>query len=183
MPIHLDISDTELLKLGGNLDATEKQVRFAFSRAIRRTAGTLRKMSEKGFQKELELRTIKTIRKRLKTIKLRRTADGQTVGLWYGLNDMAISQFKGRPAKTTTGASFRGVQFPGGFTGRNSRGQPTIFKRQSRARLPIEEQALPIKDKMDVFIEDHIFVEVEQIFWKHFIADLKARVMYDIGQK
>lgn len=181
--LRFEIDELDLLRVGDEIGATEKQVRFAFSRALSRTAGTLRRMSERGIKSELELRTLKFIRLRLKTIKLKKMAGGQSVGLWYGLNDMPVGEFKGKPTKTTTGAAFRGVEFKGGFVGKNKRKQPTIFKRKGSARLPIEEQEMPVKDKIDTFVEDKIFDKTEEIFWKHFKKDLNARVKYNLGER
>lgn len=58
-----------------------------------------------------------------------------------------------------------------------------MFKRSTGARLPISEQLMPIKDKADVFIEDEIFVQVEEIFWNHFRRDLQARLKYNVGEQ
>lgn len=179
--LHLDIDGSQLVKVGEELGASIKQVKFAFSRATRRTAATLRRMSERGIKSELELRSIAYIRKRLRSIKLRSGKDG-SVGLWYGLNDMPIPEFKGTPKQTATGATFRSLNVKGGFVGKSRRGRKTIFKREGKQRLPIEEQLMPVKDRLDVFIEDKIFDEVEQIFWKHFMQDLNARLKFNLGQ-
>jgi hypothetical protein len=179
--LHLEIEASDLLKAGEELGASVKQVKFAFSRATRRTAATLRRMSERGIKSEMELRSITYIRKRLRSIKIRQGKDG-SVGLWYGLNDMPIPEFKGTPKETATGATFRSLNVKGGFVAKDRRGRKTIFKREGKARLPITEQLVPVKDRLDVFIEDRIFDEVEQIFWKHFMQDLNARVQFGLGQ-
>lgn len=179
--LHFDIDTRELTKVSEELGATPKQIKLAFSRALSRTAATLRKLSQKGLKDELQLRTLKFLRVRLKSIKLR-GMNLEGMKLWYGLNDMPVGEFKGMPKATTAGAEFRGTKFKGGFVGKNKRRQPTIFKRKGAARLPLVEQELPVKDKMDVFIEDKIFDQAEAIFWKHFKADLNARVKYQLGE-
>lgn len=181
--LHFDIDEKQLRSVASDLNATDKQVRLAFARALSRTAATLRKLSTKGIKDELQLRSLKFLRIRLKMLKLRRTTNGSEIKLWYGLNDMPIGEFKGRPRKTSTGASFRDTDIQGGFVGKNRRRQPTIFKRIGAARLPVAEQTLPVKDRLDVFIEDNIFTQTETIFWKHFTADLQARVRYSIGER
>lgn len=163
------------------LGATEKQVGQAYSRALQRTAATLRRMSSTGLRTELGLRNAKALRKRLRTIKLRRGRNLQAVTLWYGTNDLPVSAFKGTPKKTRTGASFRGVEFPGAFIAKGKDGKRSIFRRRGRDRLPIVEQTMPVKDEIDVFLEDEIFDQVGDIFFRHFASDLRARAIYGVG--
>lgn len=171
------------------LGATEKQAKLALSRALQRTAATLRRESERGFKSELDLKKLAFIRKRLKSIKLRSgTFEGAQV--WYGLNDMPLSYLRGsvRGGKSG-GAAFSGkagsFNFPNGFVVKNpaiGRGK-SIYQRKGQARLPIREANAPIKDKMDVYIEDVIFDKIPEILFKHFKQDLTARVRYAIGEK
>lgn len=171
-----DIDLNGLQAVAAEIGASEKQYKASLSRACSRTAATLRKMSATGLKNELQLRTLGVLRKRLKTIRIRGRADG--VGLWYGLNDMPVSALKGRPRNTKTGAKKNNVEFEGGFVGKTKAGKATIFKRAGKARLPIREQTMGIKDRADVFIEDEIFTEVERIFWHHYEQDIRRRVKY-----
>lgn len=181
--LHFDFDLSELRAAGGELQASEAQIRGAMWRAMGRTATTLRTMSSRGLRNELELRTINLLRKRMKSLRIRKGKDGG-FSLWYGLNDMPASWFKGTPKQTEDGATHRGQTVKDGFVARSDfRGRKTIFKRKGSARLPIEEQNLPIGDKATVFIEDEIFDQTEQIFWRHFMRDLKSRVKYEIGEK
>lgn len=180
--LSFDINWTSLRDVGETLGASSKQIGGALSRALRRTEATLRRMSSKGLTKELELRAAGALRKRLKSIKL--GTKGGEVGLWYGLNDMPVSSFKGRPRKTSSGAEFRGESFDGAFVARSKvKGKQTIFKRVRDAALPIAEQLMPIEDKAIVFIEDQVFDKIDDIFWQHFKRDLAARVKYSIESK
>lgn len=179
-----DIDYSQLQRVGDELQASEKQIKFALSAALKRTATTLRTLSARGLKSELELRTINLLRKRLKTMKLRMSSAGDGVQLWYGLNDMPASWFKGTPKQNASGASMRGQQFDGGFVAKSKfKGRRTVFKRTSSARLHIQEQNLAVEDKAIVFIEDKIFDQVEEIFWKHFMRDLNARVKFNIGER
>lgn len=178
--LHFDIDFRQLTAAGQELNATPKQVQLALSRALSRTASALRTMSARGLKNELELRRLGALRKRLKSIRLRSQVDGVT--LWYGLNDMPVSWFKGTPKKTAAGASFRGQNFPGAFVAKSGYARTkTVMKRTGKKRLHIEEQLLPIEDKSAVFIEDQIFDKLESIFWPIFTRDLQARVKYNIG--
>lgn len=182
--LHFDLDWEQLHRLGEELQATDKQVKYAMSRAMRRTEATLRRLSSKGLTQELQLRTASVLRQRLKSIRMRANASTQEMGLWYGLNALPVSSFKGRPQSTGTGASFRDTEFEGAFVGKSKiKNKRTIFKRKGEERLPIIEQQLPIEDKAIVFIEDEIFDQVLDIFWKNFDRDLRARVKYKLGER
>lgn len=178
--IHFDIEWNDLLRIADELGASEKQIKLALARALKRTASKLRTLSARGLRDELELKRLNALRKRLKSVKLRGGVEG--VKLWYGLNDMPVSWFKGKPTQNKDGATFRNVNFPGAFvaSSRYTKGK-TIFKRTGKSRLHIEEQLMPVKDKADVFVEDRIFVQVEAIFWPLFKREIEARVKYKIG--
>jgi hypothetical protein len=181
--LHFDIDWSGLLQIGDELGATEKQVKFALSRAMRRTEATLRRMSSKGLTQELQLRAATLLRKRLKSTKLKMAASDASMTLWYGLNDMPVSALKGRPSRTKDGATFRDKEFSGGFVGRSKiKNRQTIFKRKGEERLPVTEQLFPVKDKAEIFIEDRIFAELEGVFWQHFKRDIQARVKYRLGE-
>lgn len=179
--LHFDIDLDQLRRIAGELEASEKQVKAAFSVACKRTATTLRTMSARGLASELQLRTIGLLRKRLKTLALKGNSAG--LKLWYGLNDMPASWFKGRPKKTAGGAEMRGQSFQGGFVAKSKfKGRRTVFKRTSAARLHIQEQNLAVEDQAVVYIEDQIFDQTMDLFWKYFTRDLRARVTYKIGE-
>ena len=181
--LEFDIDYGQIVELQDQLGASERQIEMAFGRALNRTAATLRRMSSKGLKDELQLRNAGAIRKRLRTIKLKKGRYLDAVKLWYGTNDLPVSAFKGTPKKTAKGASFRGQDFPGSFISKGRDGKRTIFKRVGSGRLPIVEQTMPVKDKMDIFLEDQIFTEIDTIFFKHFAADLRARTIYGAGRK
>lgn len=177
--LHFDIDVSKLRTVANDLGASEKQYRAAFSRACNRTAATLRKMSGKGLKTELQLRTLGILRKRLKTLRLKGRDGG--VALWYGLNDLPVSSFKCRVKQDDGGAWAGEFYHEGGFVGSSKYGRKrTIFKRTGKGRLPIREQLQAIKDQADIYVEDEIFIEVERVFWRHFVRDIEARVNYDI---
>lgn len=179
--LHFDIDAEGLERVILDLGATEKQVKFALSRAASRTATTLRTLASRKMKDELALRTISLLRKRLKSLRLRKVkGDGFT--LWFGLNDMPVSWFKGTPKKTDDGAAFRGQDFTGGFIAQSKfKNRRTVFKRDGKARLPITEQLMPVEERTSNLIEDEIFVQAETIFMQHFERDLRARISYGVG--
>lgn len=177
--LQFDIDVKKLRTVADDLGASEKQYRAAFSRACNRTAATLRKMSARGLRNELQLRTLGILRKRLKSVRLKGKDGG--VALWYGLNDLPVSSFKGTVKQDAGGAWAGKFYHEGGFVAKPKSGRKrTIFKRTGKGRLPIREQLQHIKDQADIYVEDEIFVEVERIFWRHFVRDIEARVNYDI---
>lgn len=191
--LSVEVDWSGLVRVADELGATDKQVKFALSRALRRTEATLRRMSSKGLQKELQLRAASALRKRLKSIRMSKTGGlsaGNDVTLWYGLNDLPVSAFKGRAVQDHAhGASFlrpgAANHFgPDSFVAKSRvKGRRSVFKRKGEDRLPIVEQMIPIEDKAIVFIEDEIFSEVETIFWQHFRRDLAARVRFQLGER
>lgn len=188
--LHFDIDAKQIGNLITELGLTEKQAKFALGRAFRRTATTLRVMSERGLKSELDVRKLAYLRRRLRFSQFSRQ-NFEGARLWYGANDIPVSALKGRIKETAGGASFSGKagshSFDGGFVGKSKRGWTknarTIFTRKGKGRLPIAEAALPVKDRMDVFIEDEIFDQINEIFWNHFERDMLARAKYGVGQR
>ncbi|MBL4929334.1 phage tail protein [Fuscibacter oryzae] len=184
--IRIDIEAAEIRALARELDATPSQIGKAVTRALSRTAGTLRRMARPVLTKGLDLRRSNALRKRLKELRVGRkgyvqnsvgrTGEIQAIALWFGLNDMPASWFKGRPSQTTSGVEFRGHQFPGAFLARMKNGKVGIYKRSAKGRFPIREQTVPISDEAQTILEDEIFAHAAEIFMHHFAVDLRARV-------
>lgn len=140
----------------------------------------MRRMSARGLPRILQLRTMQHMRTRLKSIRVQKTK-GEGVGLWYGLNPIPVSSFKGRAKNTSTGASFNDQEYAGAFVGKSHvKNKRTIFKRVKSTRLPVAEQNREIHDDAIVWIEDEVFSEAMDIFWQHFRRDLAARIKYKI---
>lgn len=185
--LFFDIDTDQLKVLQAELSLTENQARYSLSRALRLTAASLRKLALKGFKSELDVKKVAWLRRRLREVKFRNTSIAGTK-LWYGLNDVPISTVKGRVSKTSTGASFTGkagsASFENAFvtTSRKGYGR-TILQRIGKKAFPLREAELPIKDKMDVYIEDRVFDQVEDILWKHLSREMKARSRFGVGWK
>lgn len=186
MSVEIEVDGKQLLALADELGLTEKQAKFALGQALRRTAATLRRLAEKGLRSELDIKKVAYLRKRLKSIRFR-GRDTTWHKLWFGMNDMPVSALKGTITDSKKGgATFTGkagsMSFTKGFVVRSKRGfGRTILFRKSGARVPLDEAALPVKDKMEVFISDNVFVDVEQMIWKNFERDMMARAKYGVG--
>ena len=168
-----DVAGMEAIR--AELGATPEMVRDAMSRALRRTAGTLRKMASKGLHEELQLRSVSRLRRRLKTIRFSRKGSGRELRLWFGLNPIKVSDFRGRARKTAKGVSHHGHEYQGAFLGTSLTGYQTAFQRKDKARLPIREVDVPIDDTARIFLEDEIFEKAPEIFLRHFRQDLAYR--------
>lgn len=180
--LDFDIDESALHAVVKELGAAPREVRLSYNRALSRTAATLRRLSSQGLKSELGLRRATALRRRIKTLRVRR-GQGSGVQLWYGLNDLPVSEFKGRVAGGASGASYAGPggshHFPGAFVAKSREARRnTILRRKRETRLPVAEERLPIKDRADVYVEDRVFHRLEEIFWDHFRRDLTARVRY-----
>lgn len=115
-------------------------------------------------------------------MKARVKPDGGTIGIWVGLNDMGVSKFRGRVREHSGGATFRSHEFPGAFVAKGRDGRRSIFRRKGSARFPLVEEKLPIKDRVDVILEDEVLPDAVDIFMRYFMADLRARTIYGVGK-
>ncbi len=184
--LHFDLEPIGFERLQRELGASDRQVRLAFNRALNRTVSRLRMLSSKGLQSELGLRRAAAMRRRLKSIRVRGAGGMTEARLWYGLNNLPVSEFKGRARRTPQGASFQGGPVRGDFSGAfvakpGGAGRRSIFRRVKAVRLPISEETLAIKDKADTFVEDQVFDQLEDILWREFRRDLEARTIYSVG--
>ncbi|AUQ54512.1 phage tail protein [Phaeobacter inhibens] len=181
--LSFDFDARELAKVAEEFGASEKDLQFAYSRALRRTAQTMKTRARKGLRTELELRTAAELRKRLQGFRFSRGKGLGEVRMWFGLNNMRVSAFKGRALRTGSGASYAGQQFAGAFIAKNSKGRPTVMRRATQRAYPIKEERMPIEDKAQLFIEDQVFDEIEEVFFKNFRAEIRARTIYNVGNR
>ena len=183
------IDGEQLRRIGDEIGATLNQVRYALHSALRRTEATLRKNATSELKRRLNLRAAVAIRKRFRSLKVKSSiqmrssgANKGEAGIWLGLNDLPVSDFKGRPADDPAGAFLNDYFFENGFVTKSKfKGKNTIFKRAGKSRLPIQEQTIDIWNPSMEYIEADLFQSIEELFWQHFRRDLKARVQYKIG--
>jgi hypothetical protein len=182
--IRLDFDVEGIREIQETLGATDRQVWFSIGRALNRTATTLKKLSLQGFKSELGLRNLSFVRRRLRDMKTKATSF-QSFRLWYGLNDMPASYFKGNVRKSRKGGASKSSKvgtfaFPNSFIVArplNGRGR-SVYHRKGADRFPIKEDELPIKDRMDVYIEDQIFDKAGEIFMHHFVSDIRRQLKF-----
>jgi len=173
-----DIDDGALSRVAAEYAATPKQVGQAQSRALKRTAGTIRRLSSTGLQSELGLRNAKALRRRIKQYRVGKGRGA--LKLWFGANDLPISAFKGRPKIVPGGVKFGDIMIHGAFFARIG-GKRMVMQRHGKGRWDIREATLPVADRMMVFLEDHVFVDIETIYFKNFLAEIRARTILGVG--
>lgn len=183
-----DIDLDELEAIRKSVGATPKEMVKAYGRALARTAVTVRKLSSKHLKEELQAKSAKVIRNRLKQFKIKATGNNlDELKLWYGLNPLPVSSLKGRIKRIGTkrspnGASFspsssslKAETYDKGFIARLN-GPRSIYLRTGKGKWNITEAKVDINDEIHVAIEDEIFSLIPEIFIKHFTTDLKGRV-------
>jgi len=174
-----DIDDRKMKAIAKEFAATPRQVDQAYGRAMKRTAGTLRRLATSGLKSELGLRNTKALRRRIKEYRVGGRA-GRGVKLWFGANDLPLSAFKGRPQKTGSGIKFGDTVIHGAFIAKRG-GRRGVFKRVGSSAFPISEVMMPVADRIMTFVEDDVFVDLDTIFFKNFAAEIRARTIFGVG--
>ena len=154
---------------------------MAYGRAMRRTAGNIRKLSSKGLQSELGLRNATALRRRLKDFRIKR-GRSESIVMWFGANDLPLSAFKGRPRAVPGGIEFNGTTLVGAFFARPGGKKRGVYTRAGAARYPIIEAMIPVADRMMIFLEDEVFVDIEGLFFRNFESEVRARTIYGVGK-
>lgn len=174
-----EINDAALAAIGDEFAATPAQIELSLKRARIRTAATVRRLSSSGLKSELGLRNTKALRKRIKEFR-RKRGRGADIKVWYGVNDLPLSAFKGRPREVPEGVRFGDTVIHGAFLAKRG-GRRGVFQRLTDRAFPIAEAGLPVADRMMAFIEDKVFVDINSIFFKHFASEIRARTIYGVG--
>ncbi len=174
--IDLQIDTESLRQVALDLAATDAQAKQALNSTLGKMAGWLRSKSVKGLSQHLAVQQ-KVIRRRLKSFRLQRRADGSEVTVWYGLDPIALIYLQARQGKDGVKA-YGGRFVKSAFIapGRNDSRQ--VFKRRGKARLPIDKQRADIEDKSTTYIEDQLLgtSEFEARFFKTFEHELQWRM-------
>ena len=170
MEVSLDLDSAKVQKA---LKLTEKQMGTLFKRAAKRTAQNVRVIASKGNLGLEGLRRKKVPRARVKPLNR-----GDKIGIWFGLNDVRLSEFKGKPKKVEGGVVFRGKFYDGYFLARFKHDpNPKSIKRV--LILPPggkswEEAVVPIEKEALRFIETRIQPQVGKLFNKNFEQTVDA---------
>ncbi|WP_323119985.1 phage tail protein [Burkholderia alba] len=174
--VDIQIDAQGLERIAIDLQATERQVRQALASTLSKMGRWLRGRAIAGLSKELGIKRQILQLRRLKMRPVLRGANGSQISIFFGLDPIAYI-YLGEPQKTAKGVSVGRFYIEGGFVAKAPNGKKFVFKRKGNARLPIEKQALDIKDKADTFIEDRLLVEPAFFdrFFQIFEHELKWR--------
>lgn len=206
LPIDIDLSALQRIAIAAQ--ANHKQYVMAYSRALNRTAATLRKRAMADIKSGLAPRSLAMVRKRLLSFRLSRGSELDEMKIWFGLNKMKVKDLKGKvvgrirphhstrdpatgrysasdkkgvaPSFQPSGKLIPAQAYDKGEVGRTKRGQKTIFVRDADSRRATEAE-VDIYEPMLNFIEDSAFADVAAIFMHHFETDLKGRVKAKIN--
>jgi hypothetical protein len=172
-----DIDGSALEALANQFGASQRQMDMAQGRAAKRTAGTVRRMASQGLRTELGLRNATALRRRIKEFKV--GSRGNSLKVWFGVNDLPISAFKGRLQKVPGGIRLGSTTIHGAFFMRVG-GKRRVYERIDRDR--ISEVSMPVADRMMVYLEDEVFVDVGSIFMRNLVSEVRARTMLDAAK-
>lgn len=207
LPVDIDVD--AIWRIAESLGATMHQYRLAYSRALKRTAASLRRKALADLKDGLAPRNMEMVRKRLLSFRTTRGAALDEARIWFGLNAIKVKDLKGRingrlrPHHTrrdkSTGRFIKARRQTenAGFTPKGSLLSPRTFEngevarshRENRRTVVIRdpqtrrarEAEVDIYEPMLNYIEDNAFVECLEIFMHHFESDLRSRVKHKIS--
>ena len=170
--LELTLDHSELGRLADEFAATPKQVELSVRRANSRSARVLKTMAGRELKGELDLRTMKHIRRRL------RDSTQGGVSLWVGINSLPIVAFKGRPRQTATGVRVGEQSAEGAFLALGG-----AFYRTGPDRFPLATAVVPISEQALAVLEGTIWPRMKEVFMEAFTAELRARTLFGVGAK
>ena len=186
--LNFDIDPQEIKAIQKILGANEEQVRKAHNRALSRTAVTMKSLGTKLVRDEMKVKSLKALRQRFQTFRVSSKNKKQLdeLRLWFGLNDVRLSDLKGRIARIGSKKKPKGAKFTPAGSGdvttyddafvAKVRGRRSIWARKGKRRYPIGEKKVAINDRTQVLIEDEVFSQLPEVYLKHFETDLKGRI-------
>lgn len=207
LPVDIDVK--AIWRIAENIGATQKQFRAAYSRALRRTAATLRKKALADLKDGLAPRSLNMVRRRLLSFRLDRGSQLDNFRLWFGLNAIKVKDLKGRVSgrirphhsrrDKTTGRYIKARRQAGaaGFVPKGNllaartfqNGEVSRSRRDNRRTVVIRdpetrrtrEAEVNIYEPMLNYIEDNAFADAMEIFMHHFQSDIRGRVKAKIS--
>lgn len=180
--LSFDLDAEGLARIAQEFAASPSEIEKAYGAALKRTASNIRRLSSKGLKTELGLRNATALRRRLKEYRYRR-GRGQSVVLWYGANDLPVSAFKGRPREVPGGIEMNGTKLVGAFFARPGGKKRGVYRRVQDKRFPIVEARMPVADRMMIYLEDEVFVDIDTLFLRNFESEIRARTIFGVGNK
>ena len=207
LPVDIDVN--AIWGIAEQIGATQKQFRAAYTRALSRTAATLRKKAMADPKDGLAPRSMNLVRRRLLSFRLDRGSQLDNFRLWFGLNAIKVKDLKGRISgrvrprhsrrDKSTGRYIKATRqtqeagfapkgnllssqtFTNGEVARSRRDkQRTVVIRDPQTRRTREAE-VDIYEPMLNYVEDNAFAEAIDIFMHHFESDIRGRVKAKIS--
>ncbi|MDA3970270.1 MAG: hypothetical protein PF442_02860 [Desulfobulbaceae bacterium] len=196
--IDIELTDNDLDRVIELYDATEKQVRLARTRALRKTASWLRRevLSRTAKQKRIPARALQG---RAYTSKVGPQDDGVIVTI--GTMPLDVMNV-GNPAQTAKGVRVGRQSYPGAFVQKIFSGQEKVWIRKGSkhydparypvnrkkgpntlpgelmGRFPVVRAAIPINDVVEVSAERY-----ESLIRGDFMKNFKHELNYEVNVK
>jgi hypothetical protein len=176
MSLHLEISTAQIEQVSSSLGATPSLTQKALNSTLGKMATWLKARSIKGLSKALMMQP-KIIRRRLKTLRLRKSANGSLASVWYGLDSVSLINLQAKQNKQGVKA-YGGRFVKSAFIAKGRNGNKQVFKRVGKSRLPVKKQTDAIQEKADKYL-DHNTVNSSAFsaqFFKVFEHELSWRM-------
>lgn len=143
--VNIRIDPSDLERAIRRLQSTPREAQQALRATVTRMAQWLNTRVRRGMQERLRLRP-KFISRRLVRSSVT-SAGGQVAAtVWIGMNPVSAIEFGGR--QTRAGVRNRRGTYPSAFIMKvNNGSKKHIFKRETRARLPIEKVTEEIENE------------------------------------
>lgn len=171
--ISLDINTAGIRPAIEALDASDSQIERALRSTLGKLAAWAKGRATKAMARELQMDQ-RTIRRRLKTTRVRNTSGGASITVWFGLNPVGIIHLGAR--QTRRGVSARGGRrLDHAFIATMQSGKRGVFRRRGAARLKIDLQRENIEDQGRGYLIDDLAKspEMEARFVGIFERELK----------
>lgn len=200
----LDFSTSEISRVIDELGASDTQIRKSWSRAIKRTSVTLRRLAMSEVKTAIAPRKPSLLKRRCLPPFITKGGVGlDEIKIWFGLNQVKIRDLKGKikgrsrkhhalrdektgrfvPATRRRKAMPDPEFIPAGDVASMSypdsfiwkvRGKRTILQKLEGRR--VKEAEIGIYDALANRIEDNVFPEAERLVMKNFMHELRFRV-------
>lgn len=163
--LQIDVSGN-IQELKRYLNATKQQVEVAARHALNKTAMWVRTRAVREISAQKNIPQ-KIVRERLQLSKA--TRKQLEASLWIGSGRTRVRASRiGKIRQTKVGAVVRGHVFEGAFVAVMPSGDEGIYKRKTKARLPIKELKIslyrPSLEAIDRIIEQRVMERFEVLF-------------------
>ena len=140
LPVNLTITADGLFDATDSFSAIEPQILKAAVRALNKTAIWLKGQAAKQLSQEAQIQQ-KHLRKKLQVVKANRS----NLKAFILANTMSIkAAHLGRMRQTSKGVTVGKHSFDGAFIAKMPGGHTGVFKRKTKARLPIKEMTVKL---------------------------------------